>query len=138
MTTFEIILTVILIGAALFACGMAAFHIIKTKLSFEEKMCKAHREIWMYYQNNIDKLSHLFDDTDEEPNADERQFLDFLFIHMELGFKLKRYDMKPRITKYKEDWQDILSHKKIRKYWEMTKQFRPNAMVKAIEKLIKD
>lgn len=138
MTTFEIILTVILIGAALFACGMAAFHIIKTKLSFEEKMCKAHREIWMYYQNNIGKLSHLFDDTDGDLTPEETQFLDFIFIHMELGFKLKRYDMMPRITKYKEDWQNLFSHKKIRKYWEMTKQFRPKAMVKTIEKLIND
>lgn len=138
MTTFEIVLTVILVWAALFACGMAAFHITKTKLSFKEKMCKAHREIWMYYQNNIDKLSHLYDDTDEKPNADERQFLTFLFIHMELAFQLKRYDMVPRASKIKNDWKKLFSHKKIRAYWEMTKQFRPDSMVKFVEKSILD
>lgn len=137
MNTLEIILVVFFTWAALFACGISAFHIVKTKLDFKERMCKAHREIWMYYQNNIDKLNHLFDDDDKITN-EENQFLTFLFIHVELAFELKKCDMIPRDSKYKQDWKECIKHKKFRKYWEATKQYRPDKMVKYFDKLIND
>lgn len=136
MSTFEIILTVVLIWAALFASGVFAFYVSKTRGKYKVEIVKSHREIWTFYYNNIDSLNKIFTDSNEPPTEKECEFLKLLFIHMEMSMDLIHLGLIKDVGDYKQDYKEILEFPKVRAYYLKTKQFRSKPLVKILDKLL--
>ena len=136
MTTFEILLLLILGLIFISITTLVASFIFKIKIDRKKSAILSHRELWLYYMNEPELAGILSNNngTGECPvNADkmsEKQyrFLVLFLNHME--------SMLPSWKKYEKDWVGLFKNPCLRKVYDNTKLYRDKKFCKLIDGII--